>query len=313
MLRRLVGVSLLRATSNPRACARYLPGASFSRNVNAHLLVPAARNMTGLRQLRDGVRADRLGRRTKRQLSSVPLTLASDTCTRSTPEAQAPLASADRPLRVTLPAASFTPLRLSVVSGLSASRQSLDGVWRWSSTGGLGSVRFCPSWCCSVGWPSSRGGGADPSSKAPMSQAPPTGRANPRWSSAGQSTVVPASIAGLPASSACVSVGPPLSATGASFGSAFRSPGALNAHDAPSSRLWPPEVGVPRQLAWSVAWLPETIELRTVMGISSAVTMPPPRYAAVLSAIVLLSSVKDVSGLNCWLSMAPPDDDSAAT
>src|SRR3954468_3193694 len=124
MLRRLVGVSLLRARSKPRACARYLPGASFTRNVNPHLLVPAARNITGLRQLRNGVSTKRFGFFTNRQLSSVPLTPASETWTRSRPEAHSPLASAERPASVTPLPVSFTLLRLRVVSGLSASRQS---------------------------------------------------------------------------------------------------------------------------------------------------------------------------------------------
>src|ERR1041384_1395861 len=101
MLRRLVGVSLLRARSNPRACARYLPGASFTRNVNPHLLVPVARNITGLRQLRNGVSTKRLGFLTNRQFSSVPLTFASETWTRSRPDAHSPLASVERPRSVT--------------------------------------------------------------------------------------------------------------------------------------------------------------------------------------------------------------------
>src|SRR3954470_15653334 len=52
-----------------------------------------------------------------------------------------------------------------------------------------------------------------------MSQPPPCGRATPRWSAAGQFVADAASIAGLPASSACVRVGPPFSASAPSFGS----------------------------------------------------------------------------------------------
>src|SRR5207249_8861195 len=49
-----------------------------------------------------------------------------------------------------------------------------------------------------------------PASYAPMSIIPPTIRANPRWSVAGASVLSPASMAGLPQSSAWVKVGPPL-------------------------------------------------------------------------------------------------------
>src|SRR6266540_3660909 len=47
-------------------------------------------------------------------------------------------------------------------------------------------------------------------SYAPMSIALPTTRAKPRWSVAGASVLSPALMAGLPQSSACVKVGPPL-------------------------------------------------------------------------------------------------------
>jgi hypothetical protein len=52
-----------------------------------------------------------------------------------------------------------------------------------------------------------------------MSQAALWGRSTPRWSVVGQSGVDAASIAGLPSRSACVRVGPPLSASGPSLGS----------------------------------------------------------------------------------------------
>src|SRR5262245_14046292 len=86
-------------------------------------------------------------------------------------------------------------------------------------------------------------------SNAPMSQmavgsAPPsTGRWNPRWSVAGHPTLVPASMAGLPGSSAWVSVGPPLFWSGPSSGLvAFRSPGPAKAQVASLLRLWPRDV-----------------------------------------------------------------------
>src|SRR5215217_5756510 len=44
-------------------------------------------------------------------------------------------------------------------------------------------------------------------------------RVTPRWSMSGHQFVLAASIAGLPGSSACVKVGPPLSANGPSSGS----------------------------------------------------------------------------------------------
>src|SRR3954468_2551616 len=50
-----------------------------------------------------------------------------------------------------------------------------------------------------------------------MSQ--PPARPMPRWSIAGQASEVPASIAGLPAWGACVSVGPPLLDSAPSSGS----------------------------------------------------------------------------------------------
>ena len=48
---------------------------------------------------------------------------------------------------------------------------------------------------------------------------PSTGRGAPRWSVAGQAALSPASMAGLPASSAWVQVPPPLSASAPSLGS----------------------------------------------------------------------------------------------
>src|SRR3954470_22411325 len=48
---------------------------------------------------------------------------------------------------------------------------------------------------------------------------PAGGRSPPRWSSDGPASFDPPSIAGDPSRSACVRVGPPLSASGPSFGS----------------------------------------------------------------------------------------------
>ena len=64
-------------------------------------------------------------------------------------------------------------------------------------------------------------------SKAPMSLAAPCGLAMPLWSVAGATLSSPASMAGLPAPSAWVWVGPVLSFSGPRSGSTFtRSPAA---------------------------------------------------------------------------------------
>jgi len=68
-------------------------------------------------------------------------------------------------------------------------------------------------------------GGMPSNSYAPMSHTaiespfPSTGRIAPRWSVAGHTPLSPASMAGLPLPSACVNVGPPLSASDPSNGS----------------------------------------------------------------------------------------------
>jgi len=81
-----------------------------------------------------------------------------------------------------------------------------------------------------------------------MSQVPPCGRETPRWSVAVQLPLSPALIAGLPASRACVCVGPPLFASGPSSGFVlFRSPAPPRPHVASLARLCPPEVIVPPQ------------------------------------------------------------------
>src|SRR3954452_23334014 len=95
----------------------------------------------------------------------------------------------------------FTPSSTGEVSGSSntAGRESLLQMWQGHAGAG------CP--------PSAA------ASTAPLSQATPCGRADPRWSTAGQSTPTAASRAGLPSSRPCVCVGPPLSASGPSRGS----------------------------------------------------------------------------------------------
>src|SRR5439155_20237366 len=135
-------------------------------------------------------------------------------------------------------------------------------------------------------------------SKAPMSQPGPLGRSEPRWSIAGGGHTLPGmkSIAGLPASSAWVSVapagsttsslacaprgalsgprtspsaGPPLSASGPRFGlTPFRSGAgerATRVHALSLARLKPSERIAPRQLPPAVLFA--TIVLwATVVG-----------------------------------------------
>src|SRR5215216_2072921 len=115
-----------------------------------------------------------------------------------------------------------------------------------------------------------------------MSHAPNCGRATPRWSVAGQALPSAALNAGLSLPIACVGVGPPLSASDATFGSVFcLSPSATKLHVLAPSMLWPPVPTRPKQSCAngssehsppppppSVAtrhsgstWLPDTIEL----------------------------------------------------
>ena len=86
-------------------------------------------------------------------------------------------------------------------------------------------------------------------------------RSAPRWSVEGGGQSPPASIAGLPASNGCVSVGPPLSARIPSNGFVFgRSPVAANPHVFASSRLWPSDVGRARTRAVPAAVCQRTSE-----------------------------------------------------
>ena len=97
-----------------------------------------------------------------------------------------------------------------------------------------------------------------------------SGRGLPRWSTVGQpfAAVPPWSIAGLPARSACVAVGPPLLPSRPSPASApVMSVGSENPHVVPLSRLYPePSPIDPVQFAAAV--LPATI-------VPSKVTVPP--------------------------------------
>ncbi len=96
-----------------------------------------------------------------------------------------------------------------------------------------------------------------------MSQA--ASRVAPRWSVAGHPAPEP--IAALPAPSACVSVGPPLSARAPSRASASLSVGSVNPHDESSERLWlPPKAVTPpphalRSVAlWMIVLFSVTVE-----------------------------------------------------
>ena len=104
-----------------------------------------------------------------------------------------------------------------------------------------------------TGWPE------ESYSYAPIEQLanPVPGRTKPRWStpltgSLAHTFSSPALIAGLPACSAIVCVGPPLfcSPAGSSRGSVLlhASFAALKPQLVPSSRLWPPSVSGPAQL-----------------------------------------------------------------
>src|SRR5215216_4009438 len=123
------------------------------------------------------------------------------------------------------------------------------------------------------------GGGTN--SKAPMSQAAPCGRLTPRWSVAGGGHSTAASIAGLSGCKAWVCVGPPLSASGPSRGSAESAkPQSLPGH----SRLPPSSVtGRPAQFPPSL--------LATIVLLSVAVLpfpMPPALLLALLPEMVEL-------------------------
>src|SRR5215203_1153559 len=154
------------------------------------------------------------------------------------------------------------------------------------------------------------GGGTN--SKAPMSQAAPCGRLTPRWSVAGGGHSTAASIAALPGSKAWVCVGPPLSASGPSRGSAESAkPQSLPGHSRlpPSSVTGRPAQFPPSLLATIVllsvavlpfpmppplllALLPEMVELFTVRVPALAFPMPPLSVPALLPEMVELFTVR---------------------
>ena len=125
---------------------------------------------------------------------------------------------------------------------------------------------------------------------AAPSPSPSRGRAMPRWSNGGQLELLPASIAGLPANRAWVSVGPPLFASGPSLGSVLlRSPDPVKPHVDPLSRLLPCDVIVPAQF-------PLTELFATMVCLSSAelpasFQIPPPANGAEFPLSVTLLSV----------------------
>lgn len=105
-------------------------------------------------------------------------------------------------------------------------------------------------------------------------------------------------MAGLPASKACVSVGPPLLASGPSSGLALlRSPGPAKAQVASLLRLWLNCWGKATELPlqFPPAALLATIVLFRLALL--ALNIPPP-LAAALSVTVLLLRVRAVPMLN---------------
>src|SRR4051794_10688611 len=153
-----------------------------------------------------------------------------------------------------------------------------------------------------------------------MSQPLRCGRVVPRWSTAGQPSASAASIAALTLLSACVFVGPPLSASGPMFDLRLRSPAAVNRHESPSSMLWPsddvntpePAGWLPEQFVSPSAVLSVTSELwKRLIGPalslnashplgfalhgSTNVNPPPPLPAAVLLATVLFWTLRNGS------------------
>src|SRR5262245_56930248 len=134
-------------------------------------------------------------------------------------------------------------------------------------------------------------------SKAPMSGW--ASREKPRWSVAGAPALLPASMAGLPASRAFVWVGPPLSPSEPSFGSSFAPPVPVRSvppkpvePSVSPIRLVPCEVKVPStsSLAVVVLVLPAMMVFLT-LTVPDWFQMPPPTRRDWLLKIVELSSV----------------------
>src|SRR5437879_556809 len=131
--------------------------------------------------------------------------------------------------------------------------------------------------------------------------APEPGRTYPRWSrlftgGAAQTVSSPALIAGLPASSATVCVGPPLLASPAGSSSGFVLQNEVpvvvaqlvpvKPHVVPSSMLCPPSVKVPRQLS------PEVLLARmllTTVTVPLSVLMASPAKALLPEKVLLVT------------------------
>src|SRR5947209_950745 len=114
-------------------------------------------------------------------------------------------------------------------------------------------------------------------------------------------------MAGLPAASAIVLVGPPLAASAARFGLALMS----KVQVLPSSMLCPATASEPPDVAAQLraaapTVLPEMIELRIAAGESST-SMPPalPLFVAELPTMVTCVRVADEPAPG-WNMMAPP-------
>src|SRR6185436_11003575 len=123
-------------------------------------------------------------------------------------------------------------------------------------------------------------------SNAPTSHAAPIGRLTPRWSASGHPTVLPASRAGLPGSKPIVRVGPPLSASGPTFGSVlFRLSGAVRAALASEQMLWPRSVIAPRQLLLEES--PPTIVLSRNVNAPLSVAMLAPKFRPPLGQVLV--------------------------
>src|SRR5262245_8390898 len=115
-----------------------------------------------------------------------------------------------------------------------------------------------------------------------MSNPSPWGRRTPRWSVAGAPAAAPASIAGLPASSACVCVLPPLAASGPRRGLTLL---RLSPHELPLSML------LVADATGSAQPPPATIVLRRIAVGASRAPPAAPFPDAVLPDSVTLVSV----------------------
>ena len=135
--------------------------------------------------------------------------------------------------------------------------------------------------------------------------APGPGRGKPRWSrlftgGAEQTDSSPALIAGLPAESAMVRVGPPLlpRPAGSNEGLVLtREPLAVEKpHVEPSSRLWPPSVMTPEQFPPEVL-VAMTVLVTIAVSVPPVLRMAPPETEALLPEKVLLVTLSGPSWL----------------